>query len=119
MVKNFTCHDNTACSVKLLSKGCQILTGSYNGQAALWCVKTGRRIRQFCSYDDDCILSVALSQDERYILTASADKYIQVWNLQTGKPEKTLLGHKIYVNSVDVSADLKYIVSGCYFGEVK
>jgi len=60
----------------------------------------------------DSVKSVAISSDNKYIVSASADKTIKIWNLKTGKLIKTLKGHIGSVNSIAISSDNKYIVSG-------
>jgi len=58
------------------------------------------------------ISSVAFSPDGNYVVSASNDKTIKIWEISTGKLVKTLEGHKKYVTSVALSSDGKYIVSG-------
>ena len=54
---------------------------------------------------------VSLSVDGQYALTASWDGTIRLWNVKTGKSEKTLSGHKKDVLSVCFSPDNRLIMS--------
>ncbi len=58
------------------------------------------------------INSIAFSPDGKKLASASNDKTIQLWNLETGKPTKTLNKHKESVNSVAFSPDGKQLISG-------
>lgn len=58
------------------------------------------------------VYAVAISADERIIVSGSDDRTIKVWDLKTGKELHTLKGHTARVNSVAISADGQTIVSG-------
>ena len=63
--------------------------------------------------------SVAISSDNRYIVSASNDKTVRLWDVNSGKLLKTLNGHSNSVNSVVISSDNRYIVSGSWDNTVK
>ncbi|MFX0040138.1 MAG: NosD domain-containing protein [Promethearchaeota archaeon] len=58
------------------------------------------------------ISSIAISPDNKYIISGSKDTTIKIWERDTGKLLRSLRGHKKYINSVVVSPDGKYIISG-------
>ncbi len=58
--------------------------------------------------------SVAFSKNGKFIASGSNDKLVKLWNPETGKVERTFLGHKSVVSSVDFSPDGFYIVSCSY-----
>ena len=58
------------------------------------------------------VTSVAISSDNKYIVSGSRDNTIKIWNLESGQEIKTLAGHNGSVRSVAISSDSKYIVSG-------
>ena len=60
------------------------------------------------------INSIVFSPDNRLIAASSVDKTIKIWNFETGKPQKTLVGHKGQVVNIVFSPDSKYIYSGSY-----
>jgi hypothetical protein len=57
--------------------------------------------------------SVAMSADERYVVSGSWDKTVRVWDWQTPNAAPHVLsGHKSWVSSVALSVDDQYVVSG-------
>ncbi|MDX4038461.1 caspase family protein [Aliarcobacter skirrowii] len=56
--------------------------------------------------------SVAISSDNRYIVSGSDDTTVRLWDFKSGKLLKTLNGNSNIVNSVAISSDSRYIVSG-------
>ncbi|AZL53363.1 hypothetical protein EI285_01765 [Aliarcobacter skirrowii] len=56
--------------------------------------------------------SIAISSDNRYIVSGSSDKTVKLWEINSGKLLKTFTGHKNIVNSIAISSDNRYIVSG-------
>ena len=58
--------------------------------------------------------SAAFSPDGRYIVSASVDETIKLWDIQSGECIKTLKGHTYFVESASFSPDGKYIVSASY-----
>jgi WD40 repeat protein len=59
-------------------------------------------------------MSVAVSPDGRRIVSASPDKTVAVWDLESGTRIHQLIGHQSVVNSVVVSPDGRRIVSGSW-----
>ena len=58
-----------------------------------------------------------LTADGKWVLTASADNSISIWDAGSGNEIKKLKGHTDAVNDVAVSANSKYIVSGSEDGK--
>ena len=44
-----------------------------------------------------------MTPDGKHVVSGSSDNTIKVWNLDTGKEERTLEGHSSYVTSVAVT----------------
>ncbi|MEG4797561.1 CHAT domain-containing protein, partial [Microcoleus sp. LAD1_D1] len=65
------------------------------------------------------VFSVAFSPDGKTLASASRDKTIKVWNLQSQKPIATLPGHSDWVISVAFSPDGKTLASASYDGTIK
>ena len=57
------------------------------------------------------VLAVAITPDDRHAVSASDDKTLKVWNLQTGQAERTLSGHLGRVWAVAITPDGKRAVS--------
>jgi WD40 repeat protein len=59
----------------------------------------------------DSVNGVAVSPDGRYVLSASKDHTVKVWELSSGKEVRTLSGHTSSVWDVAVSPDGRYVLS--------
>jgi len=62
---------------------------------------------------------VAFSPDGKTLATASADKTVRLWAVESGKELATLRGHTDYVASVAFHPDGKTLVTGSYDHTVK
>jgi WD40 repeat protein len=49
--------------------------------------------------------------DGRYVVSASMDHTVKVWDLDSGEEQRALRGHTFIVDSVALSADGRYVVS--------
>lgn len=80
----------------------------------LWEVTTGKCLRDFKLKPDVYVQSTAFSSDPRFALFAFAgkDKAMQLWDVETGTPIRSFEGHTDHVNSVAISQDGRYAVSG-------
>ena len=58
------------------------------------------------------IVSVAISQDGKFLVSGSGGETIKMWNLEEKREEFTLTGHTDSVSSVAISQDGKYLISG-------
>lgn len=58
------------------------------------------------------INSIAISPNNKYIISGSKDATIKIWERTTGNLLRSLRNHKKYVNSVVVSPDGNNIISG-------
>merc|ERR1719310_906725 len=58
------------------------------------------------------VSSIVISSDGQFALSASWDKTMRLWDLNTGTTVRTFQGHAKDVNSVAFSADNRQIVSG-------
>lgn len=57
------------------------------------------------------ITSLDLTDNGRYLLSASADNTIKVWNVINGRDEATFIGHRNVVNDIDINIDDKSFIS--------
>ena len=85
----------------------------------VWDATTGKELLSFNAHLRT-INSVAFSPDGKSIVTSSYDKFIKIWNIDTGEEIQNM---KWKVNSVAIEAvfspDGKYIVSGHVSGKIK
>jgi len=59
----------------------------------------------------DSVQDIAVTPDDKTFVSASADKTLRVWDIETGKTLHVLSGHVYAVNSVAITPDGKYVVS--------
>src|SRR5918996_1684524 len=59
---------------------------------------------------NNSVCSVAISPDNKFIVTGSKDGTAKVWDSKTGQLMHTLAGHTDRVGSVAISSDNKFIV---------
>jgi WD40 repeat protein len=84
-------------------------------------IQTGGKnleISSFTGHTDD-INTIEISPDGNYLASASNDKTIIIWDLNSGKIYKTLSGFEWKVTSLKYSSDGKYIIGGCNDGVAK
>ena len=86
------------------------LTTSKDNSICLWDVATGREIRRFSNHTDN-VRDLAFSPDNRFAASASNDKTVRIWNLETGT-EVQQLNHPDPVLSIVYSPDGKYLLTG-------
>lgn len=65
------------------------------------------------------VQDVVLSSDGQFALSASWDKTLRLWDLNTGKTTRRFVGHTSDVLSVSFSADNRQIVSGSRDKKIK
>lgn len=64
-------------------------------------------------YHTDAVTSVAFSPDGKYVVSASNDNTVRIWEVSTGQEFSRMTFDDI-INSVAFSPDAKYVVSGSY-----
>lgn len=76
-------------------------------------------IRRFKGSHLSPITSVAVSPDGTYLLSASYDQTVRLWEMETGKEVRPFLGHNRSVPSVAFSPDGKWALSGGMDGTLR
>jgi WD40 repeat protein len=56
--------------------------------------------------------AMALSKDNRYLLTGSCDCTVRLWDVASGNCLRTFTGHNDHVKFVSLSADRRFAISG-------
>lgn len=104
--KNLGNHSKTVGSVVISPDGQTLVSGSSDGTIKIWSFPTGQLKTTLSGY-----WTLAISPDGQTLAGVSADlKGIQLWNLSTGQPKKTLnLGEK--ANSIAFSTDGQTLVT--------
>ena len=60
------------------------------------------------------VCTVAITSDNKYVVSGSADINIIVWNFEEKRREIILRGHLSEVNTLMITSDDKFIVSGSF-----
>jgi WD40 repeat protein len=79
---------------------------------------SGEEIRVFPGHTRE-VQNVAITRDGRYALSASADKTVRLWDLQTGHQLHCFTGHTDNVIGVAISPDGKFGLSGSWDNTVR
>ena len=56
--------------------------------------------------------ALAITTDNKYIITGLSDSHIKIWNLETKTEEFILRGHFMGITSLALTSDNQYIISG-------
>ena len=103
-------HSNSVWTVGLTRDGRNVFSGSFK-EFFMWDRGTGEKVGHFDGHTS-WIKCCAMSNNDSWVVTGSADESLKVWDIDTGDIERTLLGHTAPVICCDVSADSKVVVSG-------
>ena len=68
----------------------------------------------FLSAHTSVIRSILITKDNQYIISASNDRKIRIWNYQYQVQEFVLIGHTNVVSCIATTSDSKYLVSGSW-----
>ena len=79
---------------------------------------TGKEIRTFRGHSD-VIESIALSDDEKYVLSGDWDGGVKLWDFASGAEIRTFIGHTNRVQSVAFSSAGRHILSSSVDGTTR
>ncbi|CAL1547650.1 unnamed protein product [Lymnaea stagnalis] len=95
----------------------EAVTGLRNGDLVVWSLRTGNPSRQLLSNTGKHahsreVKAVARSDDNKYLVSASADGTLKVWDLESERHISTMNGHNDEVWCACISSDNEIVVSG-------
>lgn len=85
---------------------------SRSGEVKLWDVETGKLLRSLDNLHSDTVFALRFSPDGSKLATASADKFLKVVEVASGKELKSFEGHTHHVLALDWKADGKQLITG-------
>ena len=106
--RTFTGHKGDVFSVVFSQDG-KKLASSSKESVRLWRTKGEEDLRSIVTHT--AILDVAFSPDGKTLASGNEDNTVRLWDLKTGKPLTTLIGHEDKVSNVAFSPDGKTLAS--------
>ena len=78
----------------------------------IWDVRSGDLVSELSQDADSRIHHLAVHPDGKYAATAVGGNDAVLWNLETGKAERTFSGHGEWVYVIEFSPDGRYLLTG-------
>lgn len=85
---------------------------AYHATVLLWGRGNQVAQQQVFAEHTSFVNDLLVSPDSQWLVSASADQTLKIWDLATGRLQQTLSGHQSFVNTVLISADGRYLLSG-------
>ncbi len=82
-----------------------------SGEIHFFNVADGKLVRRLADVHSDAVLSIDFAPDGRHLASSSADRFVKVIDLGTGKVVKTFEGHTSYVLGVAWKRDSRTLAS--------
>lgn len=109
-------------SVRFSTDGKWLITSSGTtglfGQAAIWDVSTGKKLREFVGHKD-VLYAAQISPDKKWLATGSYDRDIILWDVATGKIVRKLTGHNGAIFDLAFSPDSQTLASASADSTIK
>jgi WD40 repeat protein len=105
-------HNYSVSSVIFTYDNKRLISAGDDGLVKIWDVRDNFNIIHIIEAHDDYITNLACDRQSRYLVTASEDNTLKVFDLSTFQLIHTLEGHIDYIRGVDITPNGEYIVSG-------
>jgi len=117
MLKSFAeGHDFLASHAIVFRDGARFLTSGIDSTVRIWDMATGTETRTYTGTGASGL--VALSRDERWILTASGNAGI-LWDVESGQVARKFGGHHSEVSAIAFSPDDRYVFTADVGGRMR
>jgi WD40 repeat protein len=104
-------HTDRLSAITFSPDGQTVLTGSYDGTARLWDLRTGKVLRVLTGHSEH-VVCVAWRPDSAQVATGSWDGTARIWDPASGDCLAILSGHDGWVSSVTWSPDGTHLATG-------
>ncbi|MFK7778741.1 MAG: hypothetical protein QM501_11605 [Gimesia sp.] len=109
-------------SVRFSHDGKWLITSSGTtglfGQAAIWDVSTGKKLKEFIGHRD-VLYAAQISPDKKWLATGSYDRRIILWDVASGKMVRQLTGHNGAIFDLAFSPDSTTLASASADATIK
>ena len=114
-------HDDLIWSLDVSANGDQLASSSSDRSIRLWDIRAGLPTGQpLISTHESSVLSMALSPDDRYLVSADESGKVKLWELGSKQQDIITLGtHAVPVYAVTVSPDNRQIMSAGVDGTLR
>lgn len=96
-----------------------VATAALAGGITVWDWRAGKPLRQIAAAQTGSIACLAVSPDGHHLASGGPDRWIRVWEAETGRMEAAFRAHWEGVRSVKFSPDGREILSGGEDGTVR
>lgn len=84
---------------------------SRSGEIKIWNVAEGTLFKEFKDPHSDTVVALDFSPDQKHLASGGSDKFVRVFQVDTGKQIKTFEGHTHHVQGVSWKRDQRTLAS--------
>ena len=105
-------HEFTVWSLAITHDGQTVVSGGQDATIRFWDLASGREMHKFVGHDGPVYGLVIMSDGKRLVSIADKDLAVKIWNLETKSLSTSLAPNSAHINTVAVSPDQRFIVTG-------
>ncbi len=105
-------HEFTVWSVAITQDGKYILSGGQDATIRLWDIMEEKELHKFVGHEGPVYGLVMMPDGKRFVSIADKDLAVKIWDIETKSLISSLAPNSAHVNTVAVSSDQRYIVTG-------